>query len=133
MTDRGLVEVNDEGRTSIPHIFAIGDIVAGPALAHKAMYEGRVAAEVIAGHAEQSGLQMLCQLCASLIQNAQALATRENEAKEKGHKVKVGKFPFAANGRALSLNAGKASLKSLPIRTQALFLARISPASKLPT
>ena len=42
MTDRGLIEVDDQCRTNIPHIYAIGDIIAGPALAHKAMYEGRV-------------------------------------------------------------------------------------------
>ena len=49
MSDRGLVEVDDQCRTNIPHIYAIGDIIAGPALAHKAMYEAKVAAEAIAG------------------------------------------------------------------------------------
>ena len=50
MTDRGLIEVDNQGRTSIPHIFAIGDVVPGLSLAHKASYEAKVAAEAIAGH-----------------------------------------------------------------------------------
>ena len=50
MTERGLIEIDKQCRTNVPNIYAIGDIVAGPQLAHKASYEGKVAAEAIAGH-----------------------------------------------------------------------------------
>ncbi len=50
MTERGLIEIDKQCRTSVPNIYAIGDVVAGPPLAHKASYEGKIAAEAIAGH-----------------------------------------------------------------------------------
>ncbi|MBG9792689.1 dihydrolipoamide dehydrogenase [Paenibacillus dendritiformis] len=102
MTDRGLVEVDHQGRTSIPHIFAIGDIVAGPALAHKASYEGKVAAEAIAGMPSVVDYKCIPAVCFTDPECA-SVGLSEAEAKEKGHNVKAGKFPYAANGRALSL------------------------------
>ncbi|SDT54844.1 dihydrolipoamide dehydrogenase [Paenibacillaceae bacterium GAS479] len=121
MTDRGLIEVNDEGRTSIPHIFAIGDIVAGPALAHKAMYEGRVAAEVIAGEPSKVDYKCMPAVCFSDPECA-SVGLTEKEAKDKGYNVKVGKFPFAANGRALSLNAAEGFVKLVADRDSGLVL-----------
>ncbi|QJC52044.1 dihydrolipoyl dehydrogenase [Paenibacillus albicereus] len=121
MTDRGLVEVNDEGRTSIPHIFAIGDIVPGPALAHKAMYEGRVAAEVIAGQPSKVDYKCMPAVCFSDPECA-SVGLTEKEAKEKGYNVKVGKFPFAANGRALSLNAAEGFVKLVADKDSGLVL-----------
>ncbi len=110
MTDRGLVEVDGQCRTSIPHIFAIGDITAGPALAHKAMYEGRVAAEVISGMSSVVDYKCVPAVCFSDPECA-SVGYNEKDAKEQGHNVKVGKFPFAANGRALSLNAAEGFVK----------------------
>lgn len=110
MSDRGLVEVDGQCRTSIPHIYAIGDIIAGPALAHKAMYEGRVAAEAISGLPSVIDYKCVPAVCFSDPECA-SVGYSEAEAKEKGHKVKAGKFPFAANGRALSLNAGEGFVK----------------------
>lgn len=121
MTDRGLIEVNDEGRTSIPHIFAIGDIVAGPALAHKAMYEGRVAAEVIAGQPSKVDYKCMPAVCFSDPECA-SVGLTEKEAKDKGYNVKVGKFPFAANGRALSLNAAEGFVKLVADKDTGLVL-----------
>lgn len=109
-TDRGLVEVDQQCRTSIPHIFAIGDIIAGPALAHKAMYEGRVAAEAISGHPSVIDYKCVPAVCFSDPECA-SVGLSEKEAKEQGHNVKVGKFPFAINGRAMSLNANEGFVK----------------------
>lgn len=109
-TDRGLVEVDQQCRTSIPHIFAIGDIIAGPALAHKAMYEGRVAAEAISGLPSVIDYKCVPAVCFSDPECA-SVGLSEKEAKEQGHNVKVGKFPFAINGRAMSLNANEGFVK----------------------
>ncbi|MGO4544784.1 dihydrolipoyl dehydrogenase [Paenibacillus sp. 2TAB23] len=110
LSDRGLVEVDEQCRTNIPHIFAIGDIIAGPALAHKAMYEGRVAAEVISGQSSVIDYKCVPAVCFSDPECA-SVGYSEKEAKDKGHNVKVGKFPFAINGRAMSLNANEGFVK----------------------
>jgi dihydrolipoamide dehydrogenase len=110
MSDRGLVEVDEQCRTNIPHIYAIGDIIAGPALAHKAMYEGRVAAEAISGHTSVIDYKCVPAVCFSDPECA-SVGYSEKEAKDKGHNVKVGKFPFAINGRAMSLNANEGFVK----------------------
>ncbi|QHW34533.1 dihydrolipoyl dehydrogenase [Paenibacillus rhizovicinus] len=110
MSDRGLIEVDEQCRTSIPHIYAIGDIIPGPALAHKAMYEGRVAAEVIAG--QPSKIDYKCiPLVVFSDPECSSVGYSEKEAKEKGHNVKVGKFPFNINGRALSLGVKEGFVK----------------------
>jgi dihydrolipoamide dehydrogenase len=99
--DKGLIQINEQCRTSVPHIYAVGDVVPGPALAHKASYEGKVAAEAIANlHSaiDYVGLP-------AVIFSDPEIATvglDENQAKEQGYQVKVGKFPFSANGRALT-------------------------------
>ncbi|MBD2847943.1 dihydrolipoyl dehydrogenase [Paenibacillus sp. IB182496] len=104
MTDRGLIEVDDQCRTSIPNIYAIGDIVPGPALAHKATYEAKVAAEAIAGQPSKVDYKCIPLVVFSDPECA-SVGYSEQEAKDKGHKVTVGRFPFNINGRALSLNA----------------------------
>lgn len=110
MTERGLIEVDDQCRTNIPHIYAIGDIIDGPALAHKAMYEGRVAAEAIAG--QPSKIDYKCiPLVVFSDPECSSVGYSEKEAKEKGHNVKVGKFPFNINGRALSLGVKEGFVK----------------------
>ena len=99
MTERGLIEVDKQCRTNIPNIYAIGDIVAGPALAHKASYEGKVAAEVDRRPAKCRGLQSGAGVCFSDPEIA-SVGLSESEAKEQGKAVKVGKFMYGANGRA---------------------------------
>lgn len=107
VTDRGFINVDIQMRTNVPHIFAIGDIVGQPMLAHKAVHEGHVAAEVIAGE-----LQGNKELAASAF-NARVIPSvaytdpeiawvglTETEAKAQGIKVKKGLFPWAASGRA---------------------------------
>ncbi|OZB95106.1 dihydrolipoyl dehydrogenase [Paenibacillus sp. XY044] len=108
--DRGLINVDHQGRTNKPHIFAIGDIVKGPALAHKASYEGKVAAEAIAGHPSVVDYKVVPAV-AFVDPECASVGYTEKEAKEKGYKAKAAKFPFAGNGRALSLNAADGFVK----------------------
>ncbi|KYD33471.1 MULTISPECIES: dihydrolipoyl dehydrogenase [Geobacillus] len=110
MTNRGLIEVDQQCRTSVPNIFAIGDIVPGPALAHKASYEGKVAAEAIAGHPSVVDYIALPAVVFSDPECA-SVGYFEQQAKEEGIDVITAKFPFAANGRALSLNDTDGFLK----------------------
>lgn len=102
-TERGLIKVDKQGKTNVDHIFAIGDIVPGPALAHKASYEGKVAAEVIAGQNSEVDYQCIPAVVFSDPELA-SVGLTEKEAKDQGYDVTVSQFPFAANGRALSLN-----------------------------
>ncbi|HLS61305.1 MAG TPA: dihydrolipoyl dehydrogenase [Virgibacillus sp.] len=101
--DKGLIKIDKQCRTSVDHIYAIGDIVEGAPLAHKASYEGKVAAAAISG--EKSAIDYLAMPAVVFSDPEIAIVgyTKE-EAKDKGFKVKSSKFPFAANGRALSLN-----------------------------
>ncbi|OPA74638.1 dihydrolipoyl dehydrogenase [Paenibacillus selenitireducens] len=110
MTDRGLIEVDHQGRTSIPHIYAIGDIVPGLALAHKASYEAKVAAEAIAGLPSVVDYKCIPAVCFT-DPECSSVGYSEAEAKEKGYNVKVGKFAYVGNGRALSLNAPEGFVK----------------------
>lgn len=110
MTDRGLIEVDDQCRTSIPHIFAIGDIVPGPALAHKASYEAKVAAEVIAGMPSKVDYKCIPAVAFSDPECA-SVGYSEKEAKEKGHNAKSSKFPFGGNGRAVTLGGADGFMK----------------------
>ncbi|MFN4360939.1 MAG: dihydrolipoyl dehydrogenase [Hylemonella sp.] len=109
VTDRGFINVDIQMRTNVPHIFAIGDIVGQPMLAHKAVHEGHVAAEVIAG--ELQGNKEL----ASAAFNARVIPSvaytdpevawvglTEDQAKAQGVKVKKGLFPWNASGRAIA-------------------------------
>ncbi|MGG3892746.1 dihydrolipoyl dehydrogenase [Geobacillus stearothermophilus] len=110
MTDRGLIEVDHQCRTSVPNIFAIGDIVPGPALAHKASYEGKVAAEAIAGHPSAVDYVAIPAVVFSDPECA-SVGYFEQQAKDEGIDVIAAKFPFAANGRALALNDTDGFLK----------------------
>lgn len=102
-SDRGLIEVDNQGRTSQKHIFAIGDIVPGPPLAHKASYEAKIAAEAISGQNVEIDYVAIPAVCFTDPELA-TVGLTEKEAKDQGLTVKVSKFPFGANGRALSLN-----------------------------
>jgi len=103
MTDRGVIEVDKQCRTSASNIFAIGDIVPGPPLAHKASYEGKIAAEAISGHPSEVDYLGI----PAVVFSEPELATvgyTEAQAKDEGLDITAAKFPFAANGRALALN-----------------------------
>ena len=104
--ERGLLKVDKQCRTSIPNIYAIGDIVGGPQLAHKASYEGKVAAEAIAGEKSIVDYLAIPAVCFTDPEMA-TVGYSEEQAKAEGLEVNVAKFPFAANGRALALNLVK--------------------------
>lgn len=99
-TDKGKVLVDDHYKTNVPGIYAIGDIVHGPALAHVASAEGIICAEAIAGmnpHALNYNNIPGCTYCHPEIAS---VGLTEAQAKEKGYEIKVGKFPFSASGKA---------------------------------
>lgn len=110
MNERGLIEVDGQCRTNVPNIYAIGDVVAGPALAHKASYEGKVAAEAIAGLPSAVDYKAIPAVVFSDPEIA-AVGLSEDDARRQGREVVTGKFPFAANGRALSMDAGEGFIK----------------------
>lgn len=110
LDERGLIKVDHQGRTSIPTIFAIGDVVPGLALAHKASYEGKIAAEAIAGLTSVVDYKVIPAVVFT-DPECSSVGLTEKEAKDKGYKVKSGKFPFAGNGRAVSLNSPEGFIK----------------------
>ena len=97
VTDRGFIPVDRQMRTSVPHIFAIGDIVGNPMLAHKATHEGKLAAEVAAGEKKEWVARVIPSVAYTDPEIAWVGVT-ETEAKAKGLKVGVGKFPWVASG-----------------------------------
>lgn len=99
--EKGWVQVNAKMQTSVPHVFAIGDLVGPPQLAHKASKEGLVAAEVIAGNAALKDFASIPGVIFTDPEVATA-GLAEEEAKKAGHDVGVGRFPFVASGRALT-------------------------------
>ncbi|USI99141.1 dihydrolipoyl dehydrogenase [Xanthomonas prunicola] len=102
ITDRGFIPVDRQMRTNVPHIFAIGDIVGNPMLAHKATHEGKLAAEVAAGEKKEWVARVIPSVAYTNPEIAWVGVT-ETEAKAKGLKVGVAKFPWAASGRAIGI------------------------------
>jgi dihydrolipoamide dehydrogenase len=102
--ERGLIPVDEQGRTNKKNIFAIGDIVPGLALAHKASYEAKVAAESISGKTVAVDYGAIPSVCFTDPELASVGLTLD-EARAKGIEAKASKFPLSGNGRALSLNA----------------------------
>ncbi len=100
--ERGFIAVDKQQRTNVPHIFAIGDIVGQPMLAHKATHEAKVAAEVIAGHKTEFVANVIPSVAYTDPEIAWVGVT-EIEAKEKGIEIEKASFPWAASGRALSI------------------------------
>lgn len=115
LTDRGLVEVDKQSRTSVDSIYAIGDIVPGLPLAHKASYEAKVAAETIAGQNSEVDYIGMPAVCFTEPELAQVGYT-EAQAKEEGLDIKASKFPYQANGRALSLNDTNGFVKLVTLK-----------------
>ena len=109
VTDRGFINVDVQMRTNVPHIFAIGDIVGQPMLAHKAVHEAHVAAEVIAGELKGDEALAKAAFNARVIPSVAYtdpevawVGLTEDQAKAQGIKVKKGLFPWSASGRAIA-------------------------------
>ncbi|OOW89125.1 dihydrolipoamide dehydrogenase [Xanthomonas campestris pv. vitistrifoliae] len=104
ITERGFIPVDRQMRTNVPHIFAIGDIVGNPMLAHKATHEGKLAAEVAAGEKKEWVARVIPSVAYTNPEIAWVGVTEtEAKAKAKGLKVGVAKFPWAASGRAIGI------------------------------
>ncbi len=102
VNDYGFIPVDKQQRTNVPHIFAIGDIVGQPMLAHKAVHEGKVAAEVIDGHKVEFQALAIPSVAYTDPEVAWA-GMSETEAKTKGIEIEKASFPWVASGRALSI------------------------------
>ena len=109
VTERGFIEVDKQMRTNVPHIFAIGDIVGQPMLAHKAVHEAHVAAQVIAGEIKGDTLLAMSSFHERVIPSVAYtnpevawVGLTEDQAKAQGVKVKKGLFPWMASGRAIA-------------------------------
>ncbi len=101
--ERGFIAADRQQRTNVPHIFAIGDIAGGPMLAHKATHEGKVAAEVAAGHKRAFDARVIPSVAYTDPEVAW-IGLTETEAQAAGRKVGKGLFPWMASGRSLALN-----------------------------
>ena len=119
LTDRGLIETDNQQQTSVPNIYAIGDVVAGPALAHKASYEGKVAAAAIAG---QDVINCAVAIPAVTYTEPELATVGEtpDSVKAKGLNAKISKFskfPFAANGRAITMQSTEGFIRIITDKT----------------
>ena len=110
--ERGFITVDAQQKTNLEHIFAIGDIVGQPMLAHKATYEGKLAAEVIAGHKATFDARTIPSVAYTDPEIAWVGKT-EQQLNADGREFKAGQFPFAANGRALGMGHSEGFVKVL--------------------
>jgi len=112
VTERGFITVDDQQRTSVAHIFAIGDVVGDPMLAHKATHQAKVAAEVIAGH-KAAFSALTIPSVAYTNPEIGWMGLTEKEARDQGIAFDKGKFSWGASGRALTSGAGIGATKAL--------------------
>jgi len=112
VTSRGFIPTDNQMRTNVPHIFAIGDVVGQPMLAHKATHEGKVAAEVCAGEKSAFDARVIPSVAFTDPEIAWVGVT-ETEAREEGLEYGIGKFPLAASGRAIGIDRTEGFTKLL--------------------
>jgi dihydrolipoamide dehydrogenase len=110
LDERGFIFVDDHCRTSVPGVYAIGDVVRGPMLAHKASEEGIMVADIVAGHKAEMNYDAIPSVIYTFPEVAW-VGMNEQEAKAAGIEVKSGTFPFAASGRAMANNATEGMAK----------------------
>jgi dihydrolipoamide dehydrogenase len=121
LSERGLIKIDKQCRTNVGSIYAIGDVVAGPPLAHKASYEAKVAAEAIAGHTSEIDYLAIPAVVFSDPELA-SVGYSEQQAKDEGIEIVSAKFPFAANGRALSLDEPDGFMKLVTRKEDGLLI-----------
>jgi dihydrolipoamide dehydrogenase len=122
VNDRGFIVTNEQLKTSVPHIFAIGDVTSGPLLAHKASKEGLVAAAVMAGDTTE---RLDVRAMPGAVFTDPEIATvgyTEAQAKENGYEIVVGAFPFAASGRAMTMEHTEGMVKIITDKQTDLIL-----------
>jgi dihydrolipoamide dehydrogenase len=128
VSDRGIIPVDKQMRTNLPHVFAIGDLVPGPMLAHKAMHEAKTAAEVAAGHKSFFDARVIPSVAYTDPEVAWVGLT-ETDAKKNGTQYKKGQFPWAASGRSLALGRDEGFSKLLfdPVNHRVLGGGMVGP------
>lgn len=109
--DKGFIAVDVQQRTAVPNVFAIGDVTGQPLLAHRAMKQGVIAAEVINGDKSAAFDPVAVPNCVYTDPEVATVGLSEEEAKAKGYEVRVGKFPLAASGRARTMNESDGTIK----------------------
>ena len=130
LNEAGFIKVNEYQKTTVNSIYAIGDIVGNPMLAHKATYQGKIAAEVISGHPAVYDVKTVPSVVYTDPEVAWAGIT-EKEAKEKEIPYEKGEFPWAASGKALILNANQGKTKILfnPENKQVIGVGIVGPSA----
>ena len=111
--ERGLIKIDGYGRTNVPGVYAIGDVAGPPMLAHKAEHEGTICVEAIAGlhpHPIDKAMIPGCTYCQPQVAS---VGMTEAKAKEAGFTVKVGRFPFIGNGKAIALGEPDGLVKTI--------------------
>jgi dihydrolipoamide dehydrogenase len=103
LNEKGFIKVNEKLQTNVENIYAIGDVIGQPLLAHKASKEGIIAVEIIAGIESKYDIKYIPNVVYTNPELA-SVGLSEEEAKKRGYKIKVGRFPISANGKALSMN-----------------------------
>ncbi len=128
VTESGFIPVDRQMRTNVPHIFAIGDIIGQPMLAHKATHEAKIAAEVCAGLKSAFDARVIPSVAYTDPEIAWAGLT-QTQAKDQGIDYKIGKFPWAASGRAMGLGRTEGSTKLLfdPVTKRLLGAGIVGP------
>lgn len=109
--ERSFIKVDEYYRTGVPNIYAIGDVIGPPLLAHVASHEGIIAAEHMAGHAPHPINYGQVPACTYCIPQVASIGMTEKKAKDSGINYKVGKFPFTASGKAVAANEAEGFLK----------------------
>ncbi len=111
--ERGCIVGDELGRTSVPGIYAIGDVAGPPMLAHKAEHEGVICVEAIAGHKPHGMLKERIPGCTYCHPQIASVGLTEAAAKQAGHELKVGRFPFQGNGKAIALGEPDGLVKTI--------------------
>jgi dihydrolipoamide dehydrogenase len=119
--ERGFIKVDEQGRTSQPHIFAIGDVTLGPALAHKASYEAKIAAHALAGKPVKIDYVAMPAICSADPEIA-SVGLSQKQAQEQGLDFNISTFPLGANGTAISLNETKGFVRLITEKQTGLIL-----------
>ncbi len=111
--DRGIIQIDDYGRTNVKGVYAIGDVAGAPMLAHKAEHEGVICVEAIAGKSPHVMDKSKIPGCTYCEPQVASVGLTEAAAKEAGRKVKVGRFPFIGNGKAVALGEPDGLIKTI--------------------
>lgn len=112
-TDRGCIVIDEFGRTNVPGVYAIGDVAGPPMLAHKAEHEGVICVEAIAGKHPHAMNKLMIPGCTYCHPQIASVGLTEKRAKEAGFEVKVGRFPFIGNGKAIALGEPDGLVKTI--------------------